>query len=249
MAQWSYETSRTNKKEPSTEMSVNPFDQLGTDDVESPLRPLNSPISAKIESSVNDLAADWLRSLLSPNSHLNERLRDANVGLRLERKQGGKRWLAVGVELERTKNAVNELLRGRQRPELDQVSFSIGLSATHPINFRIGSRTDTGFYIGIRAQRVSPDGTLTQEFHDQIFDSAVELLKVSSRQLRESIPTTKKFHPSEWQRRLSPDYWSIWTYVARPSEDTSQDEVKEQVLNEYLWGLASLRGVFWQRGA
>ena len=215
------------------ECSTNPFKILGTDETK-PLGIFGSGTQKVGNWPSGNLAAEWILGLEAPNSDLNQRFTEHGLQIQARRNQRGNRWLAVGVDLPLLKDELDEYLRSRGKPCMDQVSFSIGLTLKGRANFRIGTPTEQGFYIGVRSQKERPDGTLPQDLHDRIFDISHHALSMTR------IGAT-------WERRRSPDYWSIWTYVATGGEERPSDDVKNEILDSYIEGLAALRGSFWQK--
>jgi hypothetical protein len=214
------------------ENSTNPFEVLGTDGAR-PISIFGNESTGARWLPEGELAAEWIRGLDAPNSELNRRLLKYGLEIRAKRNQRGNRWLAVGVDLPLLKDELDAYLRSRGKPCMDQVSFSLGLTLKGGENFQIGTPTQQGFYVGVRSQRERPDGTLPQDLHDRIFDISHDLLS-----------TTRV--GSVWHRRTSPDYWSIWTYVGTGENSRTAGDVKEEVLDSYIQGLAALRGTFWQ---
>jgi len=215
------------------EKSSNPFKVLGTDETK-PLSMFGSGTQKVGSWPIQNLAADWILGLDAPSSELNQRFIEHGLEIRARRNQRGNRWLAVGVDLPLLKDELDEYLRLRGKPCMDQVSFSLGLTLKGRANFRIGTPVENGFYIGVRSQKERPDGTLPQELHDRIFDLSWDVLSMTRL-------------GSTWERRKSPDYWSIWSYVGTVSEERPSDEVKTEILDSYIEGLAAVRGLFWQR--
>lgn len=215
-----------------SERKLNPFEVFGTDETR-PVAIFGEGSSAVRQLPNEELAAEWILGLDAPDSDLNRRLLEHGLQIRARRNQRGNRWLAVGVDLPLLKDELDSYLRSRGKPSMDQVSFSLGLTLKGRENFRIGAPTEEGFYIGVRSQKERPDGTIPQDLHDRIFEIANQLLSATE-------------HNLTWERRKSPDYWSIWSYVATEDHERTSAEVKDEILDSYIQGLAALRGTFWQ---
>jgi hypothetical protein len=172
-------------------------------------------------------AATWLAG--SAIQELSERLHAlGETGATVVRTQGGRRFYAVGVELPILKREVN-LLISEERLHVDRVSFSLGLRLLDRSGeFRLSDPPPRGLYVGVRVQRVSPEGTLDQARHDRVYDACLPLLQRTGHE--------------DWHRRSGGDYWSIFRWCSRPSAGETARDVS---IREYLEGLAALKGSCW----
>ena len=204
-------------------MPENPFQRTWGSDEES-----IDLLGAKSDG--GEFASMWL--LHSAIADLNSRLKAFGVSQRVSKTQGGKRYIAIGADLPKLKADVNDALHAQGRPPMDRVTFSIGLTLLNDRDFKLGESGAVGFYSGVRVQRLSPDGTVEQSMHDRIYDSCIGRLS--------------KTGQAGWERRRTGEYWPIWRYCdsGRLGERTPP-ELKEQILVEFLEGLAALQGLCW----
>jgi hypothetical protein len=206
-------------------MSDNPFERLKQE------HPQGISLAAQVIGNYQT-AARWLRE--SAASELNQRLQellseDLLQRAHVERTQGGKRWYAVGVELPILKDRINEALGSAGKKPVDKVSFSLGLSLLNGAgDFPLDDAPAHGLYVGVRVQRITPEGTLDRAMHEVVFDACRTRLEMTGH--------------TDWQHRSGGDYWSIFRWCSPPQ---AYETAKDVAVREYLEGLASLMDSCW----
>jgi hypothetical protein len=194
------------------ESSVNPFQAGSPGD---PIR-LTAPLGTESRWET------WLRFAAVRDIRL--RLASYGVKVPVEINQPGSRFLAVGTVLPILRDELNSLLESLGRPQMNRVTWSIGLS--------LQTLPDRP-YVGVRIHQSNPNSTVAHVIHDQIFDSLQPHL-------------VRGTGMDSWERRQKRDYWSIWTWLAEPGKPAASTD---RLLELYVRSLAALEGVAWSRSS
>ena len=192
---------------------------------------LDSGLTGPTEASSN--RGGWASKFLLGEAprELNARLSKFEVPPLVREEQRGTRYLSIGYPLPLLRDALNDQLDADR--QVQRVSWGLGLTLTTKDggDFRLGEFAPKfGLYMGIRVQRTSPDGTVPVVLHDWVFNESIERLT-----------RTKRY---DWQRHSK--YWSIWdSSVPVDADSMNEADLRDFVMDQYLVGLATLRGLWW----